>query len=377
MASPRRIGAVDANVKSVHVNPNEAELTYPWADVPAPGTVTTLRSGVHWLRMRLPFALDHINLWLFDDEIEGRRGWTIVDCGITSDETKAAWENIFDTVFEGRPLLRVISTHFHPDHLGLAWWLTKGGDRARWTAPLWITATEYSVGRFLSQGADDTSGESAAEHFRRNGLADPDALAKVRARGRSYYPKLVPAVPSSYRRIWDEEVVAIGPRGAKRVFKVIIGYGHAPEHASLYCAQDKLLISGDMVLPRISTNVSVFDVEPDGDPLPRYLRSLDHYLMLPADTLVLPSHGLPFLGLHRRVTQQHVHHQARLDEVLAACDRPRTAADIVPVLFRRELDVHQLTFALGESLAHLHALWHEGKLARRQRADGVYVFQAT
>ncbi len=357
------------------MNPNERELIYPWADAPALGTVTTLRAGVQWLRMRLPFALDHINLWLFDDEIDGRAGFTIVDCGITSDETRAAWENIFDTVFDGRPLLRVISTHFHPDHLGLAWWLTKGGDKQRWSAPLWITATEYSVGRFLTTSAGDGSGDTAAEHFRRHGLSDPDALDKVRARGSSYYRKLVPAVPPSYCRIWDNEEIAIGPRGARRVFKVIIGHGHAPEHASLFCADDKLLVSGDMVLPRISTNVSVFDVEPEGDPLPRYLRSLDHYLMLPADTLVLPSHGKPFLGLHRRVTQQHVHHQARFDEVLAACSQPRTAADIVPVLFRRELDVHQLTFALGESLAHLHALWQEGKLARTQRADGVYEFR--
>jgi len=358
------------------VNPNERELTYPWADVPTPGMIFTLRTGLHWVRMRLPFALDHINLWLADDEIDGVSGWTIIDCGITSDETKAAWEEIFDNVFGARPLLRVISTHFHPDHLGLAWWLTQGGDHKRWSAPLWMTATEYSVGRFLTMGEDDTSGESAAEHFRRNGLSDPDALAKVRARGSKHYPKLVPAVPASYRRIWDKEEIAIGPRGAKRVFKVIIGFGHAPEHASLYCAEDKLLISGDMVLPRISTNVSVFDVEPDGNPLPRYLRSLDHYLMLPADTLVLPSHGKPFLGLHRRVTQQHEHHQARLDEVLAACDAPRTATDIVPVLFKRELDLHQLTFALGESLAHLHTLWYEGRLARTRRADGVYTFQA-
>ena len=358
------------------MNPNESELTYPWADVPAPGTIALLRPGLYWVRMRLPFALDHINLWLADDEIEGRRGWTLIDCGITSDETKAAWERIFDTAFEGRPLLRVISTHFHPDHLGLAWWLTEGGDRKRWTAPLWMTATEYTVGRLASVGTEATGGEAAAAHFRRNGLADPAALAKVRARGGSYYPELVPSVPPSYRRLWDEEEIAIGPRGAKRVLRVIVGHGHAPEHVSLYCADDKLLISGDMVLPRISTNVSVFDIEPDGNPLPRYLRSLDHYLTLPADALVLPSHGKPFLGLHRRVAQQHAHHQARLAEVLAACAVPRTAADIVPVLFKRELDLHQTTFALGESLAHLHALWYDGLVTRLQRADGVYTFQA-
>jgi glyoxylase-like metal-dependent hydrolase (beta-lactamase superfamily II) len=359
------------------MNPNEHELVYPWADAPRLGTITTLRPGVHWLRMGLPFALDHINLWLLDDEldVDGRivRGWTVVDCGITNDETKAAWERLFDSVFEGRPLLRVIATHFHPDHLGLAHWLTAGGERKRRRAPLWMTATEYAFGRFLSAGTDDTSGEGAATHFGRHGLTDPDALAKVRARGGGYYPKLVPAVPNSFRRLADGDEIAIGLPGARRIFRVIVGFGHAPEHASLYCEDDKLLISGDMVLPRISTNVSVFDLEPESNPLPRYLRSLDHYLMLPAETLVLPSHGKPFRGLHRRVAQQHAHHQARLDEVYEACRTPKTAADVVPVLFKRELDLHQTTFALGESLAHLHALWYEGRLVRTVDG-GIYRF---
>jgi glyoxylase-like metal-dependent hydrolase (beta-lactamase superfamily II) len=358
------------------LNPHEHELVYPWSDVPATGTVHTLRPGLHWLRMPLPFALDHINLWLLDDEIDGRAGFTIIDCGITSDETRQAWESVFDSVLDGRPVLRVIATHFHPDHVGLAHWLTTGGARKRWTAPLWMTATEYAYARFLSAGSDDTSGDGAARHFARHGLTDPAALAKVRARGGGYYPKLVPAVPGSYRRIMDGEGIAIGVHGAKRVFRVIVGHGHAPEHASLYCEDDRLLVSGDMVLPRISTNVSVFDLEPEADPLPRYLRSLDRYAALPADTLVLPSHGKPFIGLHQRIAQQHGHHRDRLADVLAACAQPKTAAEIVPVLFKRELDLHQLTFALGEALAHLHALWHEGQVQRQEGNDGVFRFQA-
>jgi len=356
------------------MNPHEHELTYPWNEVPALGAWTTLRPGLHWVRMPLPFALDHINLWVLDDTIDGRAGFTLIDCGITSDATRDAWERLFDTLFEGRPALRVLATHFHPDHLGLAHWLTAGGARQRWTAPLWMTATEYAFGRFLSMGgAGDIGGESAAQHFARNGLDDPESLSKVRARGAGYYPKLVPAVPASFRRVQDGDEMAIGPAHAKRVFRVIVGFGHAPEHISLYCEEDRLLIAGDMVLPRISTNVSVFDIEPDGNPLPRYLRSLDHLLLLPADTLVLPSHGKPFLGLHARVAQQHSHHAERLDEVLAACATPQTAASIVPVLFKRTLDLHQTTFALGESLAHLHALWYDGRLERRDD-QGVYRF---
>jgi glyoxylase-like metal-dependent hydrolase (beta-lactamase superfamily II) len=359
------------------MNPHEHELNYPWADVPAPGKIVTLRPGVHWLRMPLPFALDHINLWLLDDEIEGRAGFTAIDCGISSEPTQTAWEQLFDTVFDGKPLLRVLSTHFHPDHLGLAWWLTEGGARKRWQAPLWMTLGEYAFGRMLSAHKGElgeAAGARAAAHFAANGLRDETALTKVVARGAGHYPKLVPAVPLSFRRISEGDEIAIGPRGQKRLFRVLIGFGHAPEHAALSCEDDKLFISGDMVLPRISTNVSVFEMEPEGDPLPRYLRSLDRYLMLPADTLVLPSHGKPFIGLHRRVVQQHEHHQARLDEVLAACAQPSSAADIVPVMFKRELDLHQMTFALGESLAHLHALWHEGRVERTRGEDGVYRF---
>jgi len=358
------------------LNPDEHELQYPWNEPPAAGDWLTLRPGVHWVRMPLPFALDHINLWVLDDEIDGRAGYTLIDCGITSDATKRAWTHLFDGAFDGKPLLRIICTHFHPDHFGLAHWLTTGGETARWRAPLWMTATEYAFGRYLSAGGgDNISGESAARHFSRNGLSDGAALQQVRERGSGYYPGLVPAVPSSFHRIYEGDEVAIGPPHASRLFRIIVGFGHAPEHASLYCEEDRLLITGDMVLPRISTNVSVFDLEPDADPLPRYLRSLDRLLVLPADTLVLPSHGKPFIGLHQRIAQQHRHHAERYDEVLAACARPQSAANIVPILFKRQLDHHQMTFALGEALAHLHALWYQDKLVRRDEA-GVYRFGA-
>ncbi len=351
------------------LNPLEHQLAYPWSEVPAAGTAFTLRPGLHWLRMGLPFALDHINLWLLDDEIDGPHGkisgFTAIDCGITSEATMAAWERLFDTFFAGKPLLRVIATHFHPDHVGLAHWLTRGGKQHRWRAPLWMSAAEYAYARFMSADADDHRGDSQVKHFRRHGLTDAESLAKLRTRGTGYYRSLVPTVPTSYRRISDGEQFDIGARR----FRAIVGHGHSVEHVSLYCETDRLLVSGDMVLPRISTNVAVYDLEPDADPLPRYLRSLDRYLPLPADTLVLPSHGKPFTGLHTRVMQQHQHHAARLAEVLAACRTPRSAADIVPVLFKRELDLHQLTFALGESLAHLHALWHEGRLQRLRGAD--------
>src|SRR5262249_38433181 len=217
------------------------------------------------LRMPLPFALDHINLWLLDDEIEGRAGFTAIDCGITSEPTRTAWERLFDTAFDGKPLVRVLATHFHPDHLGLAWWLTAGGERKRWQAPLWMTLGEYAFGRMLSGHVDGLGAEAgarAAAHFAANGLRDGPALEKIVSRGAGHYPRLVPEVPASFRRISEGDEIAIGPHGRKRLFRILVGFGHAPEHASLYCEDDRLLIAGDMVLPRISTNVSVFEIEP-------------------------------------------------------------------------------------------------------------------
>ncbi len=356
------------------MNALEQLLDYPFGDtlpehgrtmVVAPGQGSGLMPGVKWIRMTLPFALDHINLWLLRDEIDGRAGWTVVDCCITRDEAKAQWEKIFETELEGLPVLRVIVTHMHPDHIGLAHWLC-----ARWNAPLWISATDFSVARLASQSTVGFGGESAAAFFSSHGLTDPESLDKIRARA-SYYPGMVPEVPPSFRRLQEGDELAIGGRA----WRCISGYGHAPEHMALYCDALKVLISGDMMLPRISTNVSVYDVEPESDPLRLFLESIDKFKHLPEDTLTLPSHGKPFRGLHERIKQLHDHHNDRLAEVIEACRRaPQSAADVLPMMFKRKLDLHQTTFAMGESVAHLHLLWFAGKLRRQRDADGVWRF---
>jgi glyoxylase-like metal-dependent hydrolase (beta-lactamase superfamily II) len=321
--------------------------------------------GARWIRMALPFALDHINLWLLRDEWDGRAGWTVVDCCISRDESRAQWERIFETQLEGLPILRVIVTHMHPDHIGLASWLCE-----RWNAPLWISATDYNAARLASQSTTGFGGESAANFFARHGLSDPEALEKVRARS-NYYPGMVPSVPRSFRRMRDGDEIAIGGRA----WRCIAGFGHAPEHIALYCDALQVLISGDMMLPRISTNVSVYDVEPESDPLRLFLESIDRFQDLPQQTLTLPSHGKPFRGLHERIRQLHDHHRDRLAEVMEACARaPQSAADVLPVLFKRKLDLHQTTFAMGEAIAHLHLLWHRGELKREAGSDGVLRF---
>ena len=353
----------------MQMHPHELKLSYPLGDtLPAPGEALAVADGVWWVKLPLPFALNHVNVWLLRDRIDGRDGWTVVDCGVDRPELREQWEQVFANFLQGLPILRVIVTHMHPDHMGLAHWLCE-----RWKAPLWMTMTDFMVARLWSQGmSGGPNGESAAEHFMRHGLKDPKALDSIRARTK-YYPGLVPAVPSSYRRIMHEDHIDIGGRA----WRVIVGYGHAPEHASLYCEQARVLIAGDMLLPRISTNVSVHDYEPEANPLPLYLNSLRRFDDVADDTLVLPSHGRPFRGAHERIAQQHAHHAERLSDLLAACGEPRTTMDVLPVLFKRELDHHQLTFAMGEALAHLNALYFEGKLRRQAGEDGVWRFVRT
>jgi glyoxylase-like metal-dependent hydrolase (beta-lactamase superfamily II) len=347
------------------MNPLESQLSYPLGDtLPATGTVHPLAPGLGWLRMPLPFALDHINLWLIEDERDGRAGWSAVDCGVATDATRDAWEQVFADGMHGQPLLRVIATHCHPDHIGLSDWLCR-----RFDAPFWITTGEYGFGRMMSAALPGVDGTAAIPHFQRHGLAGDALMAQLQTRS-NYFPSLVPAVPESYSRMQDGQQIAIGANQ----WRVITGFGHSPEHAALYCEALGVLISGDMVLPRISTNVSVFAIEPEGNPLQLYLDSLTKFEALPADTLVLPSHGRPFRGLHTRIAQLRAHHVARLAEVVDACATPCSAMDIVPIMFLRELDAHQLTFALGEALAHLHKCWKDGVVRRRTGADGIIRF---
>jgi len=350
-------------------NPQESALHYVFGDsLPTPGSTLEVAAGVRWLRMALPFALDHINLWLLRDVLDGRDGWTVVDCGISDDATRAAWQQIFAHELQGLPVLRVIVTHMHPDHIGLAHWLCEHWRTPAHECRLWISATDWNAARLASSGSTTgVGGDTAARFFARHGLVDADALAKVRGRA-NYYASMVPEVPRSFRRLMDGMTLTIGGRA----WRCIVGHGHAPEHMALYSDELKLLISGDMVLPRISTNVSVIDIEPEADPLALYLESITKLRALPDSTLVLPSHGKPFTGLHERIRQLVQHHDERFADVLAACaSGPKSAADLLPVLFKRTLDLHQTTFAMGESVAHLHALAAQGRLLPVHRDDGV------
>jgi glyoxylase-like metal-dependent hydrolase (beta-lactamase superfamily II) len=356
-------------------NANELELAlhYPLGDqLPPRGGTIEIAPGLKWARMTLPFALNHINVWLLRDRLDGREGWTVVDTCIDRQQSREDWQKIFDAELDGLPVLRVLVTHMHPDHVGLAHWLCE-----RWSTPgrdcrLWMSASDFTQARQAVDSDGSRKGGKMSGYFASHGLVDPAVLGRL-GQGQSSFRNMVPALPSSYARLLDGASVTIGDH----TWRCIVGYGHALEHIALYCAQTNTLISGDMVLPRISTNVSVYEMEPEGDPLALFLTSLERYRALPADTLVLPAHGRPFTGLHTRLDQLREHHQERLADLLtAARAQPVSAHDILPLLFHRKLDLHQTTFAMGEAVAHLNYLWHADKLTRARDGAGVWRYAA-
>ena len=334
-------------------------LQYPWPETPSPGTTIEVAPGIHWLSMPLPFALDHINLWVVRDDA----GWCIVDTGIGDERTRGVWDKLLERF---SPVTRVVLTHYHPDHAGNAEWLC-----TRFGVELWTTQGEYLTAHAVRASAAGYTTEAVLEVFKRNGL-DTDRHKAMSGRG-NRYAQLVPGFPHSYRRIIDGDIVQLG----ENRWRAMVGHGHAPEHLSLYCKELNVVIAGDMLLSTISTNVSVWSIDPEGDPLRLFLDSIARYRQLPADVLVLPSHGKPFRGAHERVAQLEQHHQERfaeLKEVLKA--KSASAGELLPVLFRRPLDAHQTFFAMGEAIAHLHYLYYAGEAKRSRGADGIMRYAA-
>lgn len=326
-------------------------LDYPFKTPPEPEQALEVAPGIHWLRLPLPFALDHINVWLLEDG----DGWTLVDTGVGLDQTREYWEAIAGGALQGRPINRIIVTHYHPDHLGQAAWLSERHD-----ASVHITDGEMALARKLHAMPEADAGSRLADLYRRHGLAAERAQA-LEHRGNSYR-RLVPRIPGQHITLSEGDGIDIGGRR----WEVLVGRGHAPEHACLYSESDDrpVLISGDQVLPRISSNVSVRPDAEDEDPLGDFLDSLRRLAGLPAETRVLPSHGSVFEGLQARCSSLIEHHRDHLDRLLSACAEPKTAADMLPLLFRRELDNHQIMFAMGESIAHLRHLETLGELSR-------------
>ncbi len=333
----------------------DAALTFPYPDLPEPGTVRWLRPGLGWVRMPLPFRLDHINLWLLGDPARP----TVVDTGLGSAKTRDLWRQALGAA---QPQ-QVIVTHFHPDHSGNSGWFAQD-----WGLPVWMTETEFLWCHVMRWIDPEVETGNRVAFFRRHGLGE-DRIAALIERGHPY-PKGAPNLPLSYRRMGEGTRLEID--GA--AWQVMIGRGHAPEQAMLFNAADRVLIAADQVLPKITPNIGVWPPEPEADPLSRFLETLDRLAALPDDTLVLPSHGLPFIGLHSRLEALRRHHQDRLDLLRAAlAEGPKTATDFAAILFSRAFDSHDLNFAMAEAIAHGNHLVALGA-ARVDDRDGRLIY---
>jgi glyoxylase-like metal-dependent hydrolase (beta-lactamase superfamily II) len=337
-------------------------LTYPLQASPLPGETVEIAPGVLWLRMPLTGSLNHINVWALEDGA----GWTLVDTGMQTPETAGAWQQAFTGSLAGRPVTRVICTHMHPDHIGMAGWLSR-----RFDCPLWTTRLEYLTCRTL---VADTGREAPPDAIRFYHAAGWDAEAlehyKTRFGG---FGKMVYTLPDSYRRVVDGAELSIGARN----WRAVVGRGHSPEHLCLYCPELRLLISGDQVLPRITSNVSVFPTEPEADPLTEWLDSLAEIkTRVPDDVLVLPSHNDPFHGLHARLGQLIGGHERTLLRLQQELAMPKRAMDVFGLLFRRRVVGDLLVLATGESVAHLNCLMRRGLVIREMDGAGVAWYRA-
>jgi glyoxylase-like metal-dependent hydrolase (beta-lactamase superfamily II) len=344
-------------------------LTYPLGRTgPETGELIALAEGVGWARLPVPGSLKHINVWLLEDE----GGVAIVDTGLDIPSSREAWEALFAGPLAGRTITRIICTHFHPDHLGLAGWLTE-----RFGVPLWMSRGEWLFARMLTADIRDAPPREAFAYWRAAGW-DEERIAAEAGKGWGRFAKMVSPVPVSFIRIQDGDTLRIGARD----WRIVVGNGHCPEHACLVApgsgsgaGEGGLMIAGDQVLPRITSNVSLSLSEPEADPLGDWLDSIAKLKRLPDTLLVLPSHGEPFTGLHARLDALDEGHRDRLDALAVHLQEPRRAVDCFSILFGRAIDDSIIGLATGEAMAHLRRLEVEGR-AMREVQDGVHWYRA-
>lgn len=340
-------------------------LQYPYDEHPPPGTTVEVAPGVRWLTMPMGGSLNHINLYLLEDE----DGWWVVDTGLPTPEIRELWLEVFERELGGRPVKGVVCTHMHPDHVGQAGTITE-----HFRCPLYMTRGEYFQARaFSGNGPGYQSSWIGQEFYLRAGMPE-DFLESLRRQWqqRESSGMTIAELPVGYRRLEDGDVLSIG----ERHWHVVVGSGHSPEHACLYCPSLKILLSGDQILPVITSNVSVHPTEPEANPLKDWMDSHDRFLELPPDLLVLPAHNLPFYGIRERLRALISHHEDRMLAVEERCVEPALAKDLLSVLFARELDPRQSMMALGEAIAHLHLLMHRNRIERTLHEDGRYRYRS-
>ncbi|MCF7981761.1 MAG: MBL fold metallo-hydrolase [Pseudomonadales bacterium] len=335
------------------------QIRYPFSPAPPPGISVEIVSGLKWLRMPLPGSLDHINLYLIEDS----DGWFIVDTGLGTSETQQAWQQVFQGELNNKPIKGIIVTHMHPDHIGQAGWLTE-----YWQVPLYMSTGEYQQASKAYQPYTKTAAKEALLFYSRFGLEPSTANARSESWLNFSWP--IAPLPSEYIAIKDGDELAIG----QYHWQVVVGSGHSPEHICLFCEELNLLISGDQVLPKITSNVSIYPSDPEANPLANWLDSLQRFYQLPKETLVLPAHNLPFLGLHFRARTIIKHHEENCFFLERACHKPKTGHDLIPVMFKQQLNTFEWVLAIGECSAHLNYLIYNQRLERSISDQGFYLY---
>jgi len=354
----------NASTQPADIKPADP-LRYPIESHPGPDHVVDIAPGIKWIRLDLPFRLNHVNIYLLADG----DGWAMVDTGFGNDATIAAWTKLFDGPLKGITISKVIVTHAHPDHVGQAGWIVQ-----RFGCPFYMSQVEYLQGVYHQNRRTEERLVNMRQFFLRHGMDDA-ITEQLLGRGQDYLKRTVP-LPAAYRRLRNGGTIAIGTRN----FRIITGAGHSPDQVTLYSASDNIYLSADQVLSKISPNVSVWAHEPDENALGAYLTSLrDIAASLPEDALVLPGHGVPFYGLKIRIKQLADHHEERCQMIADACrGEGRTSAELVPVVFHKhKLDAHQTGFAAGELIAHVNYMLAENRLSQELCSDGVLRFRAT
>lgn len=331
-------------------------LSYVDIAAPQPGKSVSIAPGVLWCRIPLPLDLNHINVWLLDTA----EGCVLVDTGMAAAIGKSAWEMLENEVLVGKPLRGVFVTHIHPDHIGLAGWLQQ-----RHRVPVLMSKSTHEQAELLFGGKAQSAAAEAEMFFRSNGVTDLSTLQSMFAPHR--FAKMTSGSPTVEHHVVDAEILQWGTNR----WTALETNGHAEGHLCLSNEVERLLISGDQVLPTISSNISFTWRGCDPNPLHSFLASLQRLRALPVDTLVLPSHGIPFRGLQQRVDDLLQHHEEQLDKIAQACREPKAAAEILPIMFRRVLAGMHMFLGLGEALAHLEYLAHAGRVERRKDAAGV------
>ena len=335
----------------------------PWAEPPDVGSAIEVAKGVFWVRLPLPLKLDHVNTYVLDDG----DSWTIVDTGMGSKKTQQIWRDLLDNRFKEKPVGRVIVTHHHPDHIGLAGWFV-----SEFQAELWTTRTAWLMARMLCLDVQETPPPENLEFWRRSGMAQ-DAIDE-RANEKPFnFADTVHPIPLGYRRLKQDDMIEIGGRQ----WQVHIGNGHAPEHATLWSCSDDLVLAGDQIISSISPNLGVYATEPEADPVGEWFEACGRLSKLAnAEQLVLSGHKLPFKGLPFRFQQMIENHHSALERLIAFLDQPKAASECFQPLYKRRIGTGEYGLALVEAVAHLNHLYLKGDVQRRLDPDGIYRYQS-